>query len=65
MEAKDLKVGNSFKKQGYEFTVVSIEKDTYKNGTDCLNVICTCSYNNHSTKDSTFSFKPTTKVKFY
>ena len=58
--AKDLKVGDSFKKQGYKFTVATIETDKYKNGTDCLNI--TCYTNEGKTADSHFNFKLTTKI---
>jgi len=58
--AKDLKVGDTFKKQGFKFKVATIEADKYKNGTDCVNI--TCYTNDSKTADSHFNFKLTTKV---
>jgi outer membrane protein assembly factor BamA len=61
MTAQELKIGDTFRRQGYKFTVVNIVPDTYKNGTEALRVECTMG---SSTKvDSFFSFKLTTKVK--
>jgi hypothetical protein len=58
--AKDLKVGDSFKKQGLTFTVATIENDRQKNGVECISV--TCYTNNEKIADSYFNFKLTTKV---
>jgi hypothetical protein len=58
--AKDLKIGDTFKRQGFTFTVVFIEIDKYKNGTDCINVICDT--NNNKLADSSFNFKLSTKI---
>ena len=61
MKAKDLKIGDTFKKQGFKFTIQSIENDTFKNGTPCLLVSCTM--NESKIIDSFFSFKLDTKIK--
>ena len=58
--AKDLKVGDTFRKQGFKFTVAIIEADKYKNGTDCVNIICYA--NDSKIPDSSFNFKTTTKI---
>ena len=34
MTASELKIGDTFKKQGYLFTVVELTNDDYKNGTE-------------------------------
>jgi hypothetical protein len=58
--AKDLKVGDSFKKQGFKFTVATIEADKQINGIECVNI--TCYTNDSKIADSHFNFKLTTKV---
>jgi len=58
--AKDLKIGDTFKKQGFKFTVASIEADKQKNGTECVSI--TCFTNDSKVADSNFNFKTTTKV---
>lgn len=61
MTAENLKIGDSFKRQGITFTVCTIESDSYKNGTKCLHV--GCKSNGSDRIDSYFSFKLNTKVK--
>jgi len=61
MTALELKIGDTFKRQGIKFTVQNIEQETYKNGTPSLLVSCTA--NNSKVVDSFFHFKLTTKVK--
>jgi len=61
MTAAELKIGDTFKKQGHTFKVVKLTPDTYKNGTPCLIVECTM--NGGSIADSFFSFKLSTKIK--
>jgi hypothetical protein len=61
MNASELKIGDTFKRQGFCFTVVMLTSDTYKNGTPCINVECTT--NGGTVVDSYFSFKLTTKIK--
>ena len=58
--AKDLKVGDSFKKQGFKFTIATVEADEQKNGIECVNI--TCYTNDSKIADSHFNFKLTTKV---
>ena len=58
--AKDLKIGDTFRRQGYKFTIHNILQDRYKNGTEC--VIVHCSKNDGKTVDSFFNFKLETKV---
>jgi hypothetical protein len=58
--AKDLKIGDTFKKQGFKFTIKNIEPETQKNGIACLLVSCTM--NENKIVDSFFHFKLTTKV---
>jgi hypothetical protein len=58
--AADLKVGDTFKRQGYKFTVSTLKLDTYKNGTPC--VIVGCLMNDSKIVDSFFEFKLTTKI---
>jgi hypothetical protein len=61
MTASELKTGDTFKRQGYKFTVVNIKPDNYKNGTPSIIVECTT--NDGKIVDSFFSFKLTTKIK--
>ena len=61
MLASELKIGDTFKRQGFNFTVVKITADFYKNGTPCIIVECTT--NGGSIVDSFFNFKLTTKIK--
>jgi hypothetical protein len=61
MTALELKIGDTFKRQGIKFTVQNIEQETYKNGKPSLLVYCTA--NNSKVVDSFFHFKLTTKVK--
>jgi len=61
MTASELKIGDTFKKQGFLFTVSEISKDTYKNGTKSIMVGCTT--NGGKVIDTYFSFKLTTKIK--
>jgi hypothetical protein len=61
MTASELKIGDTFKRQGYSFKVVKLTQDVYKNGTPCIIVECTT--NNGSIVDSFFNFKLTTKIK--
>jgi hypothetical protein len=60
MKAQDLKIGDTFKKQGFKFTVKNIEQDTFKNGTASLLVSCTM--NDSQIVDSFFHFKLETKI---
>jgi hypothetical protein len=61
MTAAELKIGDTFKRQGYSFKVVKLTQDFYKNGTPC--VIVECTTNGGSVVDSFFNFKLTTKIK--
>lgn len=61
MTAKDLKIGDTFKRQGIEFVVRKISDDRYKNGTPCIAV--ECSIKGSDKIDSFFNFKLTTKIK--
>ena len=61
MTAAELKIGDTFKRQGFSFKVVKLTQDTYKNGTPC--VIVACTMNNSEIVDSFFDFKLTTKIK--
>lgn len=61
MLASELKIGDTFKRQGYKLTVQKIEQETYKNGTPSLCVHC--STNDSKVIDSFFHFKLTTKIK--
>ena len=58
--AKDLKIGDTFKKQGFTFTVAKIESDKQKNNVDCISVLCFT--NGNKIADSNFNFKLTTKI---
>lgn len=58
--AKDLKIGDTFKKQGFKFTVATIEQDKQKNNIECVSI--TCFTNNSKIADSHFNFKLTTKI---
>jgi hypothetical protein len=60
MKAQDLKIGDTFKKQGFKFTVKNIEPETLKNGTASLLVSCTM--NESQIVDSFFHFKLETKI---
>ena len=61
MTAAELKIGDTFKKQGFKFTVKTLEQDAYKNGTPSVRVGCTM--NDSQIVDSFFNFKLTTKIK--
>ena len=61
MTAAELKIGDTFKKQGFTFKVVKLTQDSYKNGTP--SVIVECTTNGGSIVDSFFNFKLTTKIK--
>jgi hypothetical protein len=61
MKAAELKIGDTFKKQGYTFKVVKLTQDYYKNGTP--SVIVECTTNGGNIVDSFFNFKLTTKIK--
>ena len=61
MLASELKIGDTFKRQGNKLTVQKIEQDTYKNGTPFLCVHC--STNDGKVINSFFYFKLTTKIK--
>ena len=61
MTAADLKIGDTFKKQGFKFTVKEITHETYKNGK--LSILVGCTTNEGKTIDSFFHFKPATKIK--
>ena len=61
MKASELKIGDTFRKQGYKFTVANIRESGYKNGTPSILVECTM--NDSKIVDSFFDFKLTTKVK--
>jgi hypothetical protein len=62
MTAAELKIGDTFKRQGYSFKVVKITQDSYKNGTP--SVIVECTTNGGDIVDSFFNFKLTTKIKW-
>ena len=60
MKASELKKGDTFRKQGYKFTVVNIVEGGYKNGTPSILVECTM--NDSKIVDSFFNFKLNTRV---
>jgi hypothetical protein len=60
MLASELKIGDTFRRQGFKFTVQNIKESTYKNGTPC--VIVDCTMNESKVIDSFFEFKLTTKI---
>jgi hypothetical protein len=67
MKAKDLKIGDTFKKQGFTFKVITITFDNYLNGNDVLLISCIGKHpkyspNNNNEIDSFFQFKPETKI---
>jgi hypothetical protein len=61
MTAAQLQIGDTFRKQGFKFTVKTLTQDGYKNGTPCVKVGCTM--NDSQIIDSFFNFKLTTKIK--
>jgi hypothetical protein len=61
MTAQELKIGDTFKRQGFLLKVSKITPDTYKNGTPIIMVECTT--NGGKIADSFLVFKLTTKVK--
>lgn len=61
MKARDFKIGDTFKKYGYKYTVCKIVPDEYKNGIACLRFECTM--NDSKIIDSFFTFKLETKIK--
>lgn len=63
--AKDLKVGDTFRKQGFNFIVSKITNDKYLNGNPTLTVECildNLKLNPKKLIDSVFHFKPETKI---
>ena len=60
MTASELKIGNTFRRQGYKFTVVNIKEGGYKNGTP--SIIVECTMGDSKVVDSFFDFKLTTKI---
>ena len=58
--ANDLKIGDTFKKEGYTLTVATIEPHTQKNGVEYLNIGCYT--NGDKVIGSFFNFKTTTKI---
>jgi hypothetical protein len=66
MKASELKIGNTFSKQGLKYTVVKITTEEYLNGTKSLMVECIMNnikFNPKNLVDSTFHFKVDTKIK--
>ncbi len=61
MKASELKINDTFKRQGFKFTVKTIQNDSFKNGTPCILVGCTMG--NNQVVDSYFTFKLDTKIK--
>jgi hypothetical protein len=61
MKATDLKIGDTFKKQGIMHKVIKITNEEYKNGVKSLMVECLSTMNNKILGQSTFHFKLTTK----
>jgi hypothetical protein len=61
MTAGELKIGDTFKRQGFSFKVAKLTMYVYKNGTPC--VIVECTTNGGNVVDSFFNFKLTTKIK--
>jgi hypothetical protein len=61
MTAAELKIGDTFKRQGFTYKVANLITDTQVNGTPI--VIVECISNISSTIDSYFRFKFTTKIK--
>ena len=59
--AKDLKIGDTFKKQGFKFVVKEIQQEIYKNGIPSL--LVSCAINESEIIDSFFHFKLDTKIK--
>jgi hypothetical protein len=59
--ASELKIGDTFKKQGRKFTIQNIVPEEYKNGTKAIMLECTC--NDRKIVDSYFHFKLDTKIK--
>jgi hypothetical protein len=59
--AADLKKGDTFRKQGFKFTVDSVTNEEYKNGK--ASILVACSTNDSKVVDSFFHFKPATKIK--
>lgn len=66
MTASQLKVGDTFRKQGFCYTVAKITTENYKNGIDSLMVECIMNnekYNPKKNVDTVFHFKLQTKIK--
>ena len=61
MTAQELKIGDTFRSDGFLLKVAKITPDNYKNGTPCIIVECTT--NGGKIVDSFRCFKLTTKVK--
>lgn len=61
MTAQELKIGDTFTRQGIKLTVAKITQAEYKKGTKC--VIVECYSNGGKVIDSYYTFKLTTKVK--
>jgi len=61
MIASELKIGDTFRSDGFLLTIANITTSSYKNGTPCIMVECTT--NGGKIVDSFKCFKLTTKVK--
>jgi hypothetical protein len=65
MKATDLKIGDTFKKQGFKYIVAKITKEKYLNENDSLMIECildNLKFNPKKLIDSVFHFKPETKI---
>lgn len=65
MNASELKVGDTFKKQGFKYIVAKITNEQYLNGNASLLIECildNLKFNPKKLIDSTFHFKPNTKI---
>ena len=68
MKAKDLKIGDTFKRQGWTYKVVNITADSYLNGNDSLYIDCIGKHklfspNIKNEVDTVLHIKPETKIK--
>jgi len=63
MKASELKIGDTFRKQGILHKVIKITNEQYKNGKQSLMVECLSSMNGKNIGESVFHFQLETKIK--
>ena len=60
--AKDLKIGSTFKKDGWAHCVIEIVNENYMNGNASLMVECESTHKTYGKDKTVYHLKPTTKI---